>query len=199
VKTLVAAVLGGVVACLTVAAAFAHAEPATISPGDGAVVNAVPATIVYEMSQDMARQDGAGGQPANNLEVFDASGKKVSTENAVVDDTDRSKLTLKMPATLAVGTYTVKWTTLSADDGDAANGQFTFIYDPSKPPATGTTVPRDTGIGQPAGSPTAAPAAAALNGGGGDSGTSWVLVMAVAVGMLAVGSGGTFLLIQKRP
>lgn len=199
-KTLVAAVLGGVGACLAVAGAWAHAEPATITPGDGAVLNSVPATIVYEMSQDMARQNDASGQPANNLEVFDAAGKKVSTENATVDDTDRKKLTLKMPATLAVGVYTVKWKTLSADDGDPANGQFTFTYDPSKPAATGNTVTRDTGIGQAGASPTAAATSGPASAiGGGGSGTSWVLVMSVAVGMLAVGSGGTFLLIQKRP
>ena len=47
----------------------------------------------------------------------------------------------------------MKWKTLSADDGDPANGQFTFTYDPSKPAATGTEVTRDTGIGAAA-SPT---------------------------------------------
>ena len=41
-------------------------------------------------------------------------------------------------ANLAVGTYTVKWKTLSADDGDAANGTMTFIYDPARASSPGT-------------------------------------------------------------
>ena len=200
VKIFLAMAMGGAAACLAVTGAWAHSEPAKISPGDGAVLNTVPAQIVFEMSQDMARQNDASGKPANDISVFDASGKQVTTAPAVIDDADRKKLTVAMPPTLAVGTYTMKWKTLSADDGDPANGQFTFTYDPSKPAATGTEVTRDTGIGAAA-SPTsdAAAAPASSVGGGGGSGTSWVLVMAVAVGMLAVGSGGTFLLIQKRP
>ena len=183
----------GVVASLAfVSLALAHAEPASVTPGNGAVLAAPPTAVVIEMSQDMARQAGA-----NDIEVLDASGKKITTEAATIDDADRKKLSVPLPTNLAVGVYTVNWKTLSADDGDAANGTLSFTFDPGKPPSAGTVTLRDTGIGTPA---TAAAEPAALQtGDGADSGTSWVLVAAVGIGMLAIGAGGTFLLVTKRP
>lgn len=185
-----------------VAVAFAHAEPATLSPGDGAVLNEPPTEIVIEMSQEMARRAGA-----NDIEVFDAAGNKVTTQAAAIDNADRKKLSVPLPSDLAVGTYTVKWKTLSADDGDAASGQVTFTYDPAKPAATGDTNPLAAALGAttPAASAsaTAAPTEKAASGEGGSGssggGTSWVLVSAVAVGMFVLGSGGTFLVVKKGP
>jgi methionine-rich copper-binding protein CopC len=174
-----------------VAVAFAHAEPVKVAPGDGAVLNVPPREVVIEMSQEMARQAGA-----NDIEVFDAAGKKVTTVAAVIDNGNRARLSVPLPDGLATGVYTVKWKTLSADDGDPAEGTLTFTFDPAKPPSPGKTVLRDTGIGgTPASDAAATPSAA----GDGSNGTSWVLVVAVAVAMLALGSGATFLLIKKAP
>ena len=191
-----AALFGAVLAALAVAAtAFAHAEPATVNPGDGAVLNASPTQIVMEMSQAMARQAGA-----NDIQVFDSSGKQVTTGSATVDDNDRQKLTLVITTPLPQGDYTVKWKTLSADDGDAADGATTFTISTSRPAAPGKTELRDTGIGTPASTAAAQPAAlqnANQDDGGGSSGTSWVLVVAVGVAALAIGAGGTFLFVTK--
>jgi methionine-rich copper-binding protein CopC len=175
-----------------VTAAFAHAEPATVTPGNNAVLATRPTQVTIEMSQDMARQAGA-----NDIVVADATGKQVTTAVATIDDSDRKKLSVPLPNDLAVGVYTVNWKTLSADDGDAANGTFQFTYDPAKPPAAGTVTLSDTNVGTPA---TAAAKPPALDASGGsDNGTSWVLFAAVAVGMLVIGAGGTFLLVNRRP
>jgi hypothetical protein len=145
------------------------------------------------MSQEMARQQGA-----NDIEVFDSSGKKVTTVAAVIDNGNRARLSVPLPEGLAAGVYTVKWKTLSADDGDPADGTLSFTVDPTKPASPGKTLLRDTGIGTTA-KPAGPDAAASPSAGEAGGGTSWVLVAAVAVAMLAVGSGATFLLIKKGP
>ena len=174
--------------------AFAHAEPVTVKPGDGAVLTTIPSTIEMLMSQDLARQEGQ-----NDIDVFDASGKEITAVAAVIDNGNRRRLTVTMPLALAVGTYTVKWKTLSADDGDTSAGQFSFTFDPNAAAQPGKEAQKEP-TGGAAGTATAAsniPSAAGPNGDGG--GTSWVLVIAVAVGMFVVGGGTTFFLVQKRP
>lgn len=171
--------------------AYAHAEPAKVTPGDGAVLSSPPAEVTIEMSQEMARQTGA-----NDIDVIDAAGKEVTTVAAVIDNGNRKKISVVLPSTLAVGLYTVKWKTVSADDGDAAEGSFSFTYDPSKPPNGGKTVVRDDLLNPGKGDGSAGSGSAALSGG--DTGRSWALVIAVAIGAMAIGSGATFLLVQKR-
>lgn len=186
-------VLAALLSLGVLAVAFAHAEPDKVVPGDGAVLNVSPREVVIDMSQEMARQQGA-----NDIEVFDSSGKKVTTVAAVIDNGNRARLSVPLPEGLGVGVYTVKWKTLSADDGDPADGTLTFTVDPSKPPSPGKTLLRDTGIGTAA-TPVGPDAAASPSGAEGGGGTSWVLVVAVAVAMFAVGSGVTFLLVKKGP
>jgi copper transport protein len=200
-KRLLAPLVGVIAALALVSLAFAHAEPDTVSPGDGAVLAASPSQVVIEMSQEMART-----ADANDINVVDSAGKEVTTAPATIDNADRKKLTVALPPNLPTGTYTVNWKTLSADDGDAANGTLSFTVDPSKPASAGKTKLRDTGIGE---SPAAASPSAAAKatsgaapasdiGGGGGGGTSWILVAAVGLAMLAVGSGSTFLLVTKK-
>ncbi len=175
-------------AMASVTSVFAHAEPATVKPGDGAVLAQPPTEVVIEMTQEMARQAGA-----NDIEVFDPAGRKITTVSAVIDNGDRKRLSVPLPTGLVVGAYTVRWKTLSADDGDAANGQLSFTYDPSKPPSPG----KENLVELAAGATASATASGGFGSGGG-GGTSWVLLVAVAVAMLAIGSGGTFLLVRKN-
>jgi len=177
----------GALAAITIA--FAHAEPATIKPGDGAVLNQVPTQVQIEMTQDMARQAGA-----NDIVVVDANGKQVTTVAATIDNADRKKLKVPLPPALAPGTYTVQWKTVSADDGDPANGTTTFTYDPARTPSPGTERLQTSLLGSPqAATPAEAPPRS--RGGGG---TSWILLVAVGVGALVVGGGATFLFVQNR-
>jgi methionine-rich copper-binding protein CopC len=174
--------LGGAVS------AFAHAEPDTVSPGEGAVVTSPPAEVVIVMSQEVVRGDQTG------IDVFDAEGNEVSAVEAVVDNGDRRRVSVALPASLAPGVYTVRWRTLSAEDGDTANGEYSFTYDPAGTPDPGKTRLRESVL-SPAETPAQPGPSVLIDGGGG---TSWVLVAAVGVGMLTLGSGLTFLLVQKR-
>ena len=171
---------------------FAHAEPVRVSPGDGAVLNEAPTEIVFEMSQEMARQAGQ-----NDIDVFDAAGNEVTTIAAVIDNADRRVLSVSLPTNLPPGEYTVEWKTLSAEDGDPDSGSTTFTYDPAAEPDPGQEVLREDLL-NPGGteSPTAAPPAV-ISSGGGNDGVGWVLVIAVGALMFVFGAGGTFLLVQR--
>lgn len=176
---------------------FAHAEPAQVKPGLGANVTAAPAQVEIVMTQEMARR--AGG---NDIDVLDASGNEVTTIAAVIDNGDRRKLSVPLPGDLPPGKYTVKWKSISADDGDPAQGEYVFTFDPSKPADPGRENLSETaatpGTGEDRGTGDSQQAAPDV-GGGGDSGVSWILVAAVGIAGLTIGSGATFLLIQRRP
>ena len=79
---------------------FAHAEPVRVSPGDGAVLNSPPLEIVFEMSQEMARQEGQ-----NDIDVFDASGNEITTIAAVIDNANRRRLSVALPSGLEPGEF----------------------------------------------------------------------------------------------
>ncbi len=182
--------LAGIAALSAVALAFAHAEPANIKPGDGAVLDVAPPQVQIEMTQDMARQAGA-----NDIVVVDANGKQITTAPAVIDNVDRKKLTVALPLTLAFGTYTVQWRTLSADDGDPATGTTSFTYDPRQTPKAGKEVLQVSLLGSPEAGAGSATTSFRTSGGGG---TSWILLVAVGIGALVVGAGGTYLFIQNK-
>ena len=159
---------------------YAHAEPARVSPGSGAVVIEPPAEVVIEMSQEMHREAGV----------------EVTAVSAVVDNGNRRLLSVLMPGTLEPGRLTVRWKTLSSEDGDEAFGEYQFTFDPNGVADPGVEDVREDPL-PPAESPTAPPGAVIVADGG-DGGVTWILVAAVGVGMLTLGSGVTFLLVQKR-
>jgi len=69
--------------------------------------------------------------------------------DVVLNDDDRTHLSVSLPSSLTAGDYLVRWMTLSAVDGDEADGSFTFTIDPNasmKGSASGNTK-RITGIG----------------------------------------------------
>lgn len=172
---------------------LAHAEPEEIRPGDGAVVTAAPVAIEIVMTQELARQPGA-----NDIDVLAADGTEVTTEAATPDLKDRRRISVPLPTNLAPGTYTVKWKTLSAEDGDPEDGELSFTYDPG-----GVATPGREQLGdvQPV-VPTVAIAgnadASPFSNERQSTRDSWVVAAAAALAGLAVGGVLTFLLIQKR-
>jgi methionine-rich copper-binding protein CopC len=181
-------------AFFAVSLVFAHAEPSNVKPGSGAVLTAPPAEISILMSQEVVRGDQTG------IDVLNEAGDEVTTVDAVFDNGDRRRMTLIMPSTLEPGVYTVRWRTLSAEDGDPDSGEYQFTYDPNGTADPGTEQVREELLA-PTETATAAPAdpVPGLIGGDSGGGTPWILVAAVGVGMLVLGSGVTFLLVQKRP
>ena len=178
---------------------LAHAELVTSDPADGAVVNPAPTTITLTFSE--------------NLDPAKSSFRLLGPDGAVVgtgEATAAKAMTLEPPP-LSDGTYTIKWTSASADDGDIERGQLTFSVQlaaasqpPSEPP-TASTAPSASAPASiapsiapssaaPSVAPTPAPSAAPTAPA---SSTSDVL-LPIIVGLLIVAGVGAFVLRRSR-
>jgi len=129
-------------------AALAHAGYDRSSPPDGAVIARPPERLDAWFTQEIFRRGGA-----NALEVWNEAGRRMDEDDLVMDDANRSHLSVGLPADLPAGRYTVEWRTLSAVDGDTAEGSFAFTIDPTAPepmPPPTTGEPADGSGGRPA-------------------------------------------------
>lgn len=191
------AVVLAAVAGLPVTSAFAHAEPAAVKPGDGAVLTERPTTYEITMTQEMARQAGR-----NDIVITDAAGTKVTTVSAVIDNANRKKLSVPLPSTLAPGKYTATWTTLSAEDGDEATGKLTFTYDPNGTASPGRENLKEDPAAPAEITPSGISGAQPISDGGGFSlsspGATWITMVAVGAIMFALGSGVTYAFVNRK-
>jgi len=170
----------------------AHAELDRAEPPIGGVVRSAPERLDAWFTQNLFRREGE-----NWLEVTDVSGNRVDDGVTVVHDEDRTHMSVGLAPDLGAGEYTVRWQSLSADDGDTAEGSFTFTIDPTAPE------PAPEGSTAPTSSPsvTAEPAPGiATDTDGGDDGATvpWWLIIAAA-GIAAVGAAGVWALRLEAP
>ena len=122
-------------------AAYDHSEPTA-----DAVIPVAPTEVRVWFTQELFRREGA-----NALEVYRVGGSRADRQDAHIDDDDRSLLIVSLAADLPPDTYTVKWRTLSADDGHEGEGEFRFTV------AAAGAAEAESAEGIP--SPTAGPAA----------------------------------------
>jgi methionine-rich copper-binding protein CopC len=115
-------VVGGL---LYAGTAYAHAAYARSEPGAGAVVSAAPTQVEIWFTQDLFRRQGE-----NWINVTGPEGAVVHVGEAQIDDDDRRHMRVTLRADLAPGEYRVVWHSLSAEDGDEDDGDFTFTFDP---------------------------------------------------------------------
>ncbi len=104
------------------AVAMAHAEIESCTPEINGTVETPPDKLVCTASEAM---DPKG----STLAVFDATGMQVDKKDSAVDLNDPDRVTISVSLDTAMmkdGEYTVKWTTLSAADGDQESGEFKF-------------------------------------------------------------------------
>lgn len=94
---------------------MAHASLVTSDPAAGATIT-TPYTLTDTFAED-------ADPTRSTLTVENASGTVVAT--GTVDATDMTKMTAQLPA-LPDGTYTVRWTTVTADDNGVERGTYTF-------------------------------------------------------------------------
>jgi len=121
--------LGAIVAFPT--AAFAHAEPTSSTPAPNSTVKEAPTTVTIIFGEEVKPDE-------SNIRVFDSKGTEVSTGKATTDPNDLKKMSVEMKGTDSES-YAVLWNTVSADDGDAAVGSFTFNVNPNGGSSGGTT------------------------------------------------------------
>lgn len=102
--------------------ARAHAEIESCIPAIDSTVETAPDKLVCTASQGMEPK-------GSSLSVFDANGAPVDKGDSAVDlnDPDRKTISVSLDtAKMKEGVYMVKWTTVSADDGDEDSGEFKF-------------------------------------------------------------------------
>ena len=156
-------------------AALAHAELDTISPADkssGPPPQQIVGTFVENVDPSKS-----------SYTVVDASGKVV-VSGGEVDPANTKRMTLALPV-LAPGAYTIRWTTLSADDNEIARGTTTFTVVAPSPSPSATPVPSASvaASASPSASapPSAAPSPSPSGGTGTPTSTTDALIPIVAV------------------
>lgn len=165
--------------------AFAHAAYESSTPADGEGVSESPEQVEIVFSQEVARQ---GGLPT--VMVVNQFGD-VTADEPVLDDTDRTRLTVDLPPALGNGRYTVIWHTLSDEDGEEAQGAFHFyVGEGPNGPAPGTETPAG---GTPTGGATTVVTQPGVGDGGGGGVPVWALVGGLAVALVIGASAGVTL------
>lgn len=166
----------------------AHADYDRSLPAAGSVVPAAGAVEIW-FTQELFRRAGA-----NTISVEGPDGR-VEDQDAVIDAADRTHLTVALAAGLRPGEYRVTWTSLSAIDGDDAEGDFSFTIDPAAPeptPAGSEATPVTDGT---AGSTAVPPASEIVDDG--SSFPTWVIVAAGAI--VASAALGAWALLRGEP
>jgi methionine-rich copper-binding protein CopC len=98
--------------------AQAHANYFKSDPSPGAELFYVPTEVRVWFSEGVVAKDSW-------VRALDSSGTTVGGGESRVDPSDATLIVLPV-APAGAGRYTVKWHTVSADDGDEAEGSFDF-------------------------------------------------------------------------
>lgn len=94
----------------------AHSEPVSLAPASGEQLDEPPSSVTAVFSEEL--------DPASSLTIVDADGDVVA--NGALDLTDLDHVTMVADLDIGPGVFTVEWTALSADDGDATSGSWSF-------------------------------------------------------------------------
>lgn len=101
--------------------AAAHAVLIASDPRANEQCDKPPERVSVQYNHELDR-DGSG------VAVFDATGKRVDDGDGGVNlyDPDHASMGVDVSQPLAAGRYTVRWTAVSMEDGDATRGEFDF-------------------------------------------------------------------------
>ena len=116
------AAVGFIVALAAPAAVLGHAELDTMTPANGSTVTSAPTEIIATFTEPL-------DPSKSSIVVLNASGAQIAS-GGQVDAADAKKMTLALPP-LEAGTYQVRWTSDSAQDGDLDRGTTGFTYAPA--------------------------------------------------------------------
>lgn len=153
--------------------ALAHAELESASPPDGAVLSEPPTEVVLTFSAEL-------NTSKSSVTLRDPAGTEIAKGG--VDPADDTVMRLIPAASLAPGTYEVRWTSVALD-GDLLRGtlRFDLTAPTPSPTATPTAAPSATASPPPAPSSSPSPAPSATPGSTSGSGDDVILPIIVAL------------------
>ena len=164
-----------------------HAELATASPADKATVTGSPPEIVFAFTEPVV--------PAkSSLKLVDSAGRIVA-EGSTVDPTDAKTMRLAV-SPQPPGTYTVRWTTASALDGDLDHGTTTVTIATASPSPTiaASATPSASVAASEAPSPSAVSVSPTPSGDTGTPTSTGDAVIPVIAALVILGAFGLWLL-----
>jgi copper transport protein len=118
---LIASALASIAAVVLVASVSAHARRKSSTPAAGEVLATSPATLTIEFTQEIQKISGTYG-----IDVIDESGADVTAADAVIDDADRTQMSVELQPDLPDGRYVVTYRNVSDADGDEFEASFAF-------------------------------------------------------------------------
>lgn len=126
--------------------AAGHSELVKSQPEAGANLSQTPAQAIGWFSEELDTK-------TSTIQVFDAAQQQVDLGDGSVDlnDPDHASMIATLKNSLPDGVYTVHWTAVSAEDGDATEGEFTFSVGDAQAagPASPTATADDSTAGWP--------------------------------------------------
>lgn len=165
-------------------AVLGHAALLTAEPADDATLSGSPAEIVMTFTQNL--------DPArSSIRVVDAAGTAVAEGGRVDPGDDVRTMRLALTTPLAPGTYSVRWTSFSAEDSEQERGTTTFTIvaatpAPTEAPSAGASAAATTTPSAPSPAPSPSPAPAPSSPA---ASTADVLIPIVAVLVVLAGLG----------
>ncbi|MBX5450161.1 copper resistance CopC family protein [Thermogemmatispora sp.] len=157
--------------------ASAHAKVIDANPKIGSTISQVPSTVTVFTAENVDPDPSK-----SNLFVYGPSGELISQGNATIPLNNPREMSVRIKPD-GNGVYIVRWITVSAEDGDPAEGAFIFTVKPAGASSTLTTP-------TPAPSSTTSNSATSSSGAGGTSNLPlWVSVAGIA-GLLVGGGAG---------
>jgi len=165
----------------------AHAEVVTATPAQGSTVTEAVSQVAVTYSEVL--------DPDSRLDILDSSGNRIAV--GMPDPADDHRIVATLDPALTSGTYTVRSTSISAEDGDLDRQQWTFTVSVPATPEP-TPICTDGCNGQsttpPSASPSPSPTAAAPSASPGpgsptSSGSDVVLPIIAGLVIIAIGAG----------
>lgn len=206
------------VGLLATSGVSAHARYESSTPAKGEVLSASPAQVTIKFSQDVQKITGTYGIDVVLEPGGGPTGASATAGTAVLNDDDRSMMSVPLQSALSPGRYVVRWTNVSDEDGDAAEGAFSFyvgvqpteadlaadaaledIGEQETPAASPTSgAPPTAAPTTPAASATATPAAEGDDDDDDGGNTGMIVAIVVIVVLVAVVAGGAAVRLRRQ-
>ena len=183
--------------CLGLAAipVSAHGRYKSSMPKKGEVLAAPPTSVEIVFTQQLQKVAGTYG-----IEVTDTEGASVTPNRALLDEADRSRMTVALNPDLEPGRYVVRWHNISDEDADPAEGAFAFYVGVEPTPPDLDADRALAKVGSEGATPTTVATIAAVETpmSQDDDGDSAMLIGGVAIAAVIVAVIGAAVVVRRR-